>query len=147
MIAILLATLFHGSDTTTEILSLLWQEYSYQTWSSIAEFSYLTISVLSLKLLLRAIHWNSEHFSYIWLVYKTSSYTVIYQSDNDNFYWTWFLVFNSDILNQYSLPSQTSSTHLKLQPHNRQMVQHISWSQGCSNKSVSLSLLYRVSIL
>ena len=31
-------------------------------------------------------HWNSEHLLYLWLVYKTSSYTVIYIIDKDNFY-------------------------------------------------------------
>jgi len=41
-------------------------------------------------------------------------------------------VFNGNIPNQYSLPSQTSSYYLKLQPHSRQAAQHISWSQGCS---------------
>ena len=34
--------------------------------------------------------------------------------------------------NQYSLPLGLSSFHLKLWPHGRQTVQHISWSQGCS---------------
>ena len=38
-------------------------------------------------------------------------------------------MFNSDTPNQHSLPSQTSSYSLKLWLCNRQMVQHISWSQ------------------
>ena len=48
--------------------------------------------------------------------------------NKDNSYWTQSLVFNSDTPNQHSLPSQTSSYHLKLQPHSRQTAQHISWS-------------------
>ena len=52
-----------------------------------------------------------------------------------NSYWTQSMVFNGDIPNHHSLPSQTSQTsfyHLKLQPYGRQMAQHISWSQGHS---------------
>jgi len=48
-----------------------------------------------------------------------------------NSYWTQSLVFNSEIPNQHSLLSWTSFYFLKLQLHGRQMMQHISWSQGC----------------
>ena len=36
---------------------------------------------------------------------------------------------------QHSLPSWTSFIYLKLRPCSRQMVQHISWNQGCSTSS------------
>ena len=53
--------------------------------------------------------------------------------------------------NQYSLSSQTSFYYLKLQPCGRQMVQHISWSQGHStslyiSESISLSRLKKVDL-
>jgi len=67
--------------------------------------------------------------------------------DKDNFYWTWSPVFNSNTSNQYLLLFWTLSTHLKLQLYNRQIVQHISQSQDCSDKSILLSLLHRFSIL
>ena len=41
-------------------------------------------------------------------------------------------MFNSNTPNQHSLPSRTSFYHLKLWPYSRQIVQHISWSQGHS---------------
>jgi len=44
--------------------------------------------------------------------------------------------------NQHSLSSWTSLYHLKLWPHGRQTVQHISWSQGCSTSlHISKSIL------
>ena len=51
IMAILLATYFCSINATIQVSSLPWQEYSYWTWSSIAEFSYPTpISVLPLIL-------------------------------------------------------------------------------------------------
>ena len=45
--------------------------------------------------------------------------------------------------NQHSLLSWTSPHHLKLRPHDRQMAQHISWSQGCSTSPlISKSILW-----
>ena len=41
-------------------------------------------------------------------------------------------MFNSDTPNQHSLPSQNFPYHLKLRSCGRQIVQHISWSQGRS---------------
>ena len=44
--------------------------------------------------------------------------------------------------NQYSLPLGLSLLYLKLRPCSRQMVQHISWSQGCSTSPlISESIL------
>ena len=44
---------------------------------------------------------------------------------------------------QHSLPSWTSSYHLKLQLCSRQIAQHISWSQGCSTSPlISESILW-----
>jgi len=75
------------------------------------------------------IHWNPEHLLYFWLVYKTSSYTSLI-INKDNSYWTQSLVFNDNIPNQHSSPSQTLFTSLKLWLYGKQTVQHISWSQG-----------------
>ena len=50
-------------------------------------------------------------------------------------HWLWRYKLNEvcdRYTNQHSLPSQTSSLHLKLQPCSRQIVQHISWSQDYS---------------
>jgi len=45
--------------------------------------------------------------------------------------------------NQYLLPLGLSFLHLKLQPHSRQMAQHISWSQGHSTSPlISKSILW-----
>jgi len=80
---ILLVTHFHSNNATTQISSLPWWEYSCQTQSLITKFSYpTTVSVLLLKSLFRTVYWNSEHLLHIQLVYKTSSYTVIHQSNN-----------------------------------------------------------------
>jgi len=49
------------------------------TQSFITKFLYLTpISILPLKSLLGVIHWNSKYLLYDWLIYKTSSYTIIH---------------------------------------------------------------------
>ena len=78
MIAILLATCSHSSDATIQISHYERQKYFYLTQSSMAEFSYLTpVSVSPLKPPLWVIHWTPEYLLYNWLVYKTSSYTVI----------------------------------------------------------------------
>ena len=74
IMAILLITHPNDSDAMTQISSLPWWRYFYQTWSSIAEFSYLTlVSISPLKPPLKVIHWNFEYLLYIQLVYKTSS--------------------------------------------------------------------------
>ena len=56
-------------------------------------------------------------------------------------------MFNGDIPNQHSLPSWTSSYHLKLQPHGRQMAQHISWSQGRSTSPLISESILQTSTL
>ena len=55
IMATLLATCPYSSNATIWISSLLWWEYSYLT----------SVSVSLLKLLLRVIYWNSEHFLYV----------------------------------------------------------------------------------
>jgi len=58
-------------------------------------------------------------------------------------YWTQSPVFNSNIPNQYSLPSQTFFYFLKWQLCSRQMAQHISWSQDHSmSLHISKSILW-----
>ena len=117
IMAILLTTHPNDSDAMTQISSLPWWRYFYQTWSSTAEFSYLTlVSISPLKPPLKVIHWNFEYLLYIQLVYKTSSYTWIHSIQ---LYSTQSLVFNSDTPIQHSLSSWTSSTYLKLQLYGR----------------------------
>ena len=69
MVAIFLATHPHSGHATIQISYLPWWEYSYLTWSSMAEFSYLTpVNISPLKPLLGAIYWNPEYLLYLLLV-------------------------------------------------------------------------------
>ena len=78
--------------------------------------------------------------THLMMVSQPSGYSVFHSGDTS--YWTQSLVFNDNTPNQYLLPSQTSSYSLKLWPCNRQMAQHISWSQGHSTSlHISESIL------
>jgi len=60
-------------------LSATWALSKGHNTSFVILTFYLTsISVSPLKFLLGMIHWNPKHLLYLLLVYKTSSYTVIY---------------------------------------------------------------------
>ena len=114
-------TIFHDGSTLI-LLSLLWQSSStlllsvfyhwtlcLEQYTKIPSISYMTDSYIRLVVIL----WFAN--------------LII---DEDNSYWTQSSVFNSNTPNQHSSPSQTLFTPLKLWLYDRQIVQHISWSQG-----------------
>jgi len=103
---------FHDRDTPIE-LGLPWQ--SSPIWP---------LSVFHYWNLCSGQYTKTPSTSYISDLYIRLVVTLQFTSliiDEDNSYWTWSLVFNSNTPNQYSLQSQTLSTYLKLQPSSRQI--------------------------
>ena len=68
----------------------------------------------------------------LWASPISSTHIVSLIIDEDNSYWIQSLVFNSNIPNQHLLLSWTLSIYLKLWLCNRQIAQHMGWSQGYS---------------
>ena len=72
-----------GGDATIQVFHLLWQGYSYLTQSSIVEsYSCQCLNTETSAWGNRSHTTKTLNISYIIFLYKTSSYTVIYQSDN-----------------------------------------------------------------
>ena len=91
---------FYGGTATLWIFCLPQRRYSYSTWSSMMELSYQCLNTKTFAQGNKGFTTETLNIFYTICLYIRLVVTLQFASliiDKDNSYWTWSLVFNSNI--------------------------------------------------